>query len=251
MCRLLGWAASKPISLAGLLGEADLAAFTELSCKHGDGWGLAHAAGDGVVVQKAPDAARLSPAFAEAASDARELAMVHLRWATLGLPVCVDNAHPFTDGRLALAHNGSISPPQSLDPLLDDRVRSLLSGDTDSERFFLAILSRLPDGAADDDEIGRAYADTVRAIAGSLAFSSLNSMLLTPTRLFAVCCFDPDAEARESEPEYYRMRYRTTAGAVVVCSSGWGSGWQELGNGELLSVDRGSLTLTVSPLDLP
>lgn len=252
MCRLLGYATRTPASLAELLGERDLADFTELSCKHGDGWGVARVAeGGDLDVRKAPESARLSAEFSRTASeDATDLGMVHLRWATLGLPVVESNAHPFTDGRVAFAHNGSIAPPASLEPLLDDRARSLLRGDTDSERLFLAILSRLPDGAVTADDLGRAVAQTARAVTRDLTYSSLNSMLLTPTHLFALCVFDPAAEAREAEPDYYRLRHRSSEDGFVVTSSGWGSGWDELDNGQLLVVERSTLHVSVHDLDL-
>ncbi len=251
MCRLLGYATSAPTTLATLLGEADLAEFTELSVKHGDGWGTARAAAGGAVeVEKAPDSARRSEHFRQVAhARPADLAMVHLRWATLGLPVVARNAHPFTDGRLAFAHNGSIAPPSALDPLLTDRARQQRQGDTDSERFFLAVLSRLPEGELADDQVARAYADTVRSITQTVPLRSLNSMLLSPTQLHAVCCFDPGAQEREAEPDYYRLRYRTAPGSVLVSSSGWGSGWAELGNGQMLTIDRATLATTVRALE--
>ena len=45
----------------------------------------------------------------------------------------------------------------------------------------------------------------------------------------------------DTDPEYYRLRYRVTGDAVVVSSSGWGRDWQELANGDLLVVRRGTL----------
>jgi predicted glutamine amidotransferase len=107
MCRLLGLVSTAAVTLAGLLGEKDLAEFTELSREHGDGWGMAWAADGGVSVIKAPDAAVASSAFAHEARVHRgDLGMVHLRRATTGLEVKQANTHPFPDGRYAFAHNG-------------------------------------------------------------------------------------------------------------------------------------------------
>ncbi len=254
MCRLLGWATTTATTLADLLGEDDLAGFLELSCKHGDGWGVAHAEHDTVQVDKESAAAGTSTRFAHRAHEhASDLALVHLRWATLGLPVVHDNAHPFTDGRLAFAHNGSIAPPSALEALLDEHTRHQMRGDTDSERFFLAVLARLLSSDSehpDDDAVGRAYVETVRLIGQTVACSSLNSMLLTPSRLFAICSYDPRAEVREDEPDYYHLRYRVTPASVVVASSGFGSGWTDLHNGQLFSVDRQTLNISVQDLDL-
>ena len=77
---------------------------------------------------------------------------------------------------------------------------------------------------------------------------------MTPDELLAVCRFDPDGPLEASDmvqrdPEYYRLRYRVAPGAVVVSSSGWGAGWQELADGELLVVARGTLETSVLPGD--
>ena len=243
MCRLLGWATRRPLPLTELLGREDLDAFTELSCTHGDGWGTARSTGTGVEVVTSPDAARASDAFARWVSGTpTDLGMAHLRWATLGLPVRRQNTHPFTDGQVAFAHNGSIRPPSSLDGLLTPEVAALRAGDTDSERYFLAVLARIRDGEAP----AAALAGTVRDIAGSCEFSSLNALLLTADRLLAASVPGPEADQHASGPDYFTLRYRTTDDAVVVASSGWGSGWRELGVGELLEVDRHTLEVTVT-----
>ena len=65
------------------------------------------------------------------------------------------------------------------------------------------------------------------AIASGLAHSSLNSILVTPTHLFAVCRYDEAEELQEEEPEYYRLRYRILPQRVVVASSGWGRGGRD------------------------
>jgi len=247
MCRLLGWATGRPTSLLDLLGEEDLYDFTELSCKHGDGWGLATAGPRGIDVHKEPDAARMSDAFAAwSAAGISDLGMVHLRWATLGLDVRVENTHPFALGRFAFAHNGSIAPPESVDRLVSPEAARLRTGDTDSERYFLAVLSRVLEGATPAD----ALADTVTRLAEAGGASSLNCLLLTPDELYAVCRFDPAAKPHADEDDdYFQLRYRATEDAVVVASTGWGSDWAELGNGDLLVVRRGSLETSVVSLD--
>ncbi len=244
MCRLLGYATRTPTTLADLLGEVELQEFTELSRKHADGWGLAWATNDGVEVTKAPDAARVSPLFASISHEhLSDLGLLHLRWATLGLDVVAENTHPFTDGTIAFAHNGSVKPPSSLDALVPDDFASLRQGTTDSERYFFATLAR-----ARRMDSAEALAETVNLIASSLEYSSLNAMIASATELIAVSRFDPVAEAREAEPNYYQLRYRVTPDAVVVSSSGWGAGWNTLENGEMLVVQRGTLEVSVRRL---
>ena len=164
-----------------------------------------------------------------------------LRRATLGLDVNAGNTHPFTDGRIAFAHNGSIRPPASLDRLLSERSQRRRQGTTDSERYFLAVVQRLRDGAAPAEAL-RTTADEIAATAD---FTSLNCLLLTPDRLYAFSRYDADNPPDDDDPEYYNLRYRVTPDGVVVASSGWGRDWQELANGELLVVRRRTLECTV------
>jgi hypothetical protein len=59
--------------------------------------------------------------------------------------------------------------------------------------------------------------------------------------LLALCRYDVGAPLEDSDRGYYRLRYRVSAGGVVVSSSGWGRDWQEIANGEVLTVQRGTL----------
>lgn len=243
MCRLLGWAASSPRTLADLLGEEDLDSFTDLSRKHGDGWGVAWRSGTDLAVRKGTEAAYASPEFTRwTHSEPHDLGLVHLRWATLGLDVVPENTHPFSDGQVAFAHNGSVRPPASLDDLLTPEMRAQLTGTTDSERYFRAVLSR-----TGTDGLLEGLARTVHAIAETKDFTSLNCVLLTPDTLYAACRFDP--RKNEEEPDYFHLRYRVTDDAVVVASTGWGRDWQPLGNGELLAVRRDTLAVSVVSLE--
>ena len=81
-----------------------------------------------------------------------------------------------------------------------------------------------------------------------LPHSSLNCMLSTPHALYAVSSYDPAAEDEAEEDHYYRLHWTVRDGAVVVSSSGWGSGWDELGNDEVLAVDRATGAVSVHAL---
>jgi predicted glutamine amidotransferase len=243
MCRLLGWVTRRPTTLRDLLDEQDLRDFTELSSRHCDGWGVGRATETGAKVHKRPDPARSSRAFdAWARGHAGDLGIAHLRRATMGLHVGIENTHPFTDGRIAFAHNGSILSPSSLDRLIAPDVARLRRGTTDSERYFLALLSRMADGATPREALHETVADIER----TSPFTSLNCLLMTPGELIALSYHDPDGALEQEGPDYYHLRYRVTDDAVVVSSSGWGRDWQHLANGDLLVVRRGSLEVTVS-----
>jgi predicted glutamine amidotransferase len=241
MCRLLGFVSHQPVTLRELLGADELTEFTELSRKHADGWGFAWARDDGVEVTKAADAAYESALFAKVATEQRaELGLLHLRWATLGLELAPENTHPFADGRIAFHHNGSVKPPQALDALIPAQFAALRKGTTDSERYFLALLA-----AASEADPATALERTALRICAECEFSSLNAMTITPDQLQVINLFDPLAEGLEAEPDYYRIGYRVEAGSVLVTSSGWGSGWSYLENGEMLTVDRATCDVTI------
>ena len=115
MCRLLGYAARSPEPIAVSLGREAFDEFTSLSRLHADGWGMAwHGEGgddDVIHSERSPDSAADDTAYARLSQTALAASgLVHLRWATDGLDVDERNTHPFVDGDMALAHNGSISP---------------------------------------------------------------------------------------------------------------------------------------------
>lgn len=246
MCRLLGAVTREPTTLTALLGPS-LAGFTAMSLRHGDGWGAAWRAPDGSLdTVKGPEPAHASPAYAQALRETvSDELLVHLRWATLGLPVEARNTHPFSGGGLAFAHNGSIAPPAVLDGLLDPALAAARVGTTDSERYFLAVRSALLAGAPDPLA---ALLQTVRAVRELAPVSGRNALLLTPDALLAVC--DHSSEPPRDEPEdYFAMAYRADADGVVVASSGWvQQGWTEIPNGSVLCLERGSGRVSLHPV---
>lgn len=244
MCRLLAYASRRPTSLTEVLGAPGLAAFTALSRVHCDGWGLGWAEDDGVGVLRMPEPAHDSPEFARASQEHRaDLAVAHVRWATDDLTIDLDNTHPFTDGRIAFAHNGAVRPADALDDLVPAELQTERRGTTDSERYFLAVLA---EARRTDPATG--LAAVVQAIVdGGYDYTCLNAILVTDRELIAVNRFLPAAEAVEG-PEYYRMRYRTDSDAVVITSSGWGNGWSSLENGQLLVVQRQTLAVEIRDL---
>jgi predicted glutamine amidotransferase len=246
MCRLLGSVSRSPVTVDEVLGP-DRRAFLDLARIHGDGWGHAWTNGTGIEVRKDPGSALESTELAAlTATQAAEAAVTHLRWATLNLGVRPENTHPFTDGSVAFAHNGSIVPPSALDDLVDPELAGRREGDTDSERLFLALLSRM-EGRDPGEALTRMVEDV---LASGVGVRSLNCMLLTPSTLYAVCCYNAMSD---EDPDYYPLIYRQDGDTVVVASTGWtdSAGWSVLDNGEMLSVDRTTLRMSLSPVSTP
>ncbi|MDX6211504.1 MAG: hypothetical protein QOF82_591 [Frankiales bacterium] len=245
MCRLLGWVSDTPRALADLLTAAELAEFTELSRLHADGWGIAWYDGNGVLqTKRSQDAAYRDAAYAQAvAGIASTGAILHLRWATPGIPVQPGNTHPFVHGGHAFAHNGSIWSRDGLLDLLEEVPE--LQGDTDSELYLLALLQRVRAHGLD-----AGLRETIVDITAELTPSSLNALLLGEGALTAISCnigdsgcpgvARPDAPAEEL-PGYYDLRVRRLPGATVVGSSGWAddAAWQRMDNGTALVLPAG------------
>jgi hypothetical protein len=134
-----------------------------------------------------------------------------------------------------------------------------LTGTTDSERYLLHIMWRLERRGGD---VVAAIADTVASIGSRYAVNSLNAILLSPDKMYAISWHDParipEAELRRrgmgSTPEeiagYFHLAYRMTADALVAASSGWPQpGWTVLPNQSVLVVDRATLEMCVFSLD--
>ena len=258
MCRLLGYCAKAPASLADLLGEEGLADFTALSALHGDGWGMAWYDGADPVVAKSTGAAAAEARYADLARQPLgPLGLLHLRWATPGLAVQDCNSHPFRYGSYVLAHNGAIHPQERLGEMLPPEWERQLAGTTDSERYFLHLMGRL---AERDGDVIAAIGDTTADIARRFAPNSLNAILLGPGMLYAISWHDParipreqlrlrGVDRAEDIEAYFDLSYTEAAGAVVVSSSGWPMpGWTPVPRGHVLAVDQATQAASVIPI---
>lgn len=105
---------------------------------HTDGWGLyASNGGKEVYVRSAGEAAAEKIITALKPVRGPGQALIHLRKATVGANK-IANTHPFLSSGIAFCHNGSIRS-------FPDSRAGLLEGDTDSEKYFMRILSRMSD----------------------------------------------------------------------------------------------------------
>ncbi|WP_112467637.1 class II glutamine amidotransferase [Streptomyces triticisoli] len=183
MCRLFGLSSAPRRTYATfwLLEAPD--SLSRQSHQDPDGTGLGYYAADGTPhVDKAPIAAYEDRAFAE---DAREVEsatfLAHVRFASTG-SLDVRNTHPFEqDGRL-FAHNGVIEGLGTLDDHLGED-RSLVKGDTDSERLFALVTRETRHHGGD---VGAGVAHAARWIARNLPVYALNLVLTTPEQLWAL-----------------------------------------------------------------
>lgn len=183
MCRLFGLSSAPRRTRATfwLLDAPD--SLSRQSHREPDGTGLGRFTADGVPrVDKAPIAAYEDRAFAQEARQVESATFVaHVRYASTG-GLDPRNTHPFEqDGRL-FAHNGVV---EGLDRL-DDHLgadRSLVRGDTDSERFFALITRETRERGGD---VGAGIEAAAGWIAANLPVYALNLVLVTPDDLWAL-----------------------------------------------------------------
>jgi predicted glutamine amidotransferase len=183
MCRLFGLAAGpqRVTATFWLLEAPD--SLAEQSRREPDGTGLGWFADDGTpCVEKRPVAAYQDPEFHRRAHEVRsDTFIAHVRYASTG-GLDVSNTHPFEqDGRL-FAHNGVVEGLDQLEEHLGDE-RSLVHGDTDSERVF-ALITKETRAAKGD--VGAGIAAAARWIADELPLFALNVILVAQGELWAL-----------------------------------------------------------------
>jgi predicted glutamine amidotransferase len=183
MCRLFGLHGGRqPVRGCFWLLEAPHSLALQSRCQP-DGYGIGTFAEDGTPdVERGVSPAWQDEAFArEAKHECSRTYVVHLRYASAG-PAALRNSHPFLqEGRL-FAHNGVFEGLPELEEHLGSD-RSLVRGDTDSERFF-ALITRETRAAGGD--VGAGIEAAVGWIAERLPMFSLNLVLATPDELWAL-----------------------------------------------------------------
>ncbi len=192
MCRMFGFSAARPAAVQrSLLDEPN--ALRIQSQEHPDGWGIGYypegAAHPSVL--RSLNCAFADAEFAESAAHVSARTVIaHVRKASCG-PIALDNTHPFHHEHWLFAHNGTVSQFEAvraqLEAEIDADLRGLLRGQTDSERLFYLVLTRLRARRALDqafavDELGRevlAVAALVHGLAdaGAAGPSSLTLLL--------------------------------------------------------------------------
>ena len=263
MCRLMGFVAAEQCSAAEALGPKALEELIDLSRLHRDGWGYALSAEpDDLDVYRSPVAARVDEQVASLHEKRARAGIVHLRWASLGLPVREENSHPFVahpDGPVAFAHNGSVRDHAEIVPLLDEEQRALRRGDTDSELYFLLFLQSL----TRHPDVGDALCATVEAIRAFAPVASLNAVLLTDREFCVVHSHTgmpmPIEDLEEScgtlaevppahLEHYFDLSWSERDGVVAVAHTGLTGDWETLSPDSLLRVRREDLKVTMCAL---
>jgi len=240
MCRLLAFTSLERKSFYDVVG-ADFDKFVALSAEHKDGWGMAH---DGNILKDLKPAVE-SPELNQSASTVMtDGALLHLRLASKGITINIDNNHPFTHASTTFMHNGTIRPGNTAEQFIDEKYKGFIQGTTDSERYFYAVLSTI-----DKHGLVEGVRTTVNSIRAIADYTALNIMVQTPETLIAVCEFNDANKSEWSSEDHYELRFTKRGNDIVVASTGWGNGdWNHLDNHQMLIVDRSTLEYSIQPL---
>lgn len=252
MCRLFGMTGGEtPVSASfWLLESPDSLSVQSRREPDGTGLGIFDASGT-PNVQRWPIAAYEDRAFAEEARHVSSTTfLAHIRFASTGA-VETKNTHPFEQRNRLFAHNGVIEDLEALEAQLGD-YRSLVEGDTDSERVFALITKHIDDA---DGDVTAGIASAVAWIADNLPVYALNIILTTGTELWALrypsthrlCVLERDAgghhggrhlDASSVSGTRVRSEHLADRSAVIIASEPMDEnpGWRFMESGELLHV---------------
>ncbi|HEY1776813.1 MAG TPA: class II glutamine amidotransferase [Solirubrobacteraceae bacterium] len=255
MCRLFALSgAPRRVRATFWLLQADDSLVAQ-SHREPDGTGLGYFGADGRAhVDKRPTAAFEDLAFArEGREVSAETFVAHIRYASTG-GLTSENTHPFEQQDRLFAHNGVIGDLPKLEAQLGS-YRSLVKGDTDSERFF-ALITKETDERGGDITAGLVAA--ARWVAQELPLFALNVVLITADSVWALR-YPQTHELYVLERAPGRpLEHRGSGGTIQVHSSDpkdsavvvvasermdEEDGWRLLASGELLHVN-GSLEVS-------
>ncbi len=204
MCELFGVNSRGRLELNELLSE-----FFSHGVEHPNGWGMAFFYGNGVSLEKQPEASHKSFYLKQRLQSKVEAdkMIAHIRLATRG-DLSYENTHPFvmrdkSDRTWTLAHNGTIFDCDLLNPFAHGQ-----QGQTDSERILAYIVSRM------DAEL-----DGKKELSKQERFELLDEILgeITPENKVNLLLFD--GELMYVHTNCQNSLYRRRRGEGVVIST--------------------------------
>ena len=203
---------------------------------HADGWGVADFTPQGIRIERSTGCAWQDDAFPDAVSRASgRVVLAHVRRASVG-PVNPANTHPFTDGQLVFAHNGTVPGFDEIRPKLEQQcgaeLAATVKGETDSEWLFALLRRHLQEGILHRDSLQglaaalRATVNDVVRLCGDRAESAGLNLLVSDGTQVVVSCLRRSLFVR-----------RPPTGGFVIASEPDGEtfGWHRMGDGSIVA----------------
>ncbi len=261
---MLAVVTAEPTALSRAI-EGESEPFTALAGTHKDGWGIAYGDGPAALVRKSTAQALGDEQFDEAIDGAEGTRfMAHIRRASTGSALNMDNTHPFVDdrkgGSLVLSHHGqfAVTEPvrEALTASVQERGGRTPVGGTDSELYFGLVTAHAHAAGVSEDSPLKEWALAVQRAAAEVTAATrehtntdpeaLNTLLLTPRGLVAYQQWDESLRGKYKARDTYELRYLVDRDSdiprVLVASQGWDrSDYAPMHQGEALTVEAGTL----------
>jgi glutamine amidotransferase len=240
---MLGVVSATLRSFALLLDEAPRS-IAALSAKHPDGWGIAVGQhGNGWTVHRSLMRAADDHEFHYSSSHAKgDIIVAHVRQKTRG-DVTLENTHPFESSPWVFTHNGTVNNLDYLEANISPERRAKIQGETDSERLFAFLMTRL-DAPAKSTAVSRqAFDRELRA-----ATCELDTLTDFGTASFLLSDGDVLYAHRLGAPLYLLQRHSNTEIHCSECARSpciavttepiTDETWIPLDDGDLIRIER-------------
>lgn len=232
MCRFLAIVAARAVELQACLhvGPRSLA---ELSREHPDGWGMAlfEPRASAWEVHRGVDRALDCARFRALAAASRASVLIgHIRQKTVGR-TSLENTHPFAQGRWVFAHNGTVADVAYLASHTAPERAEEVRGETDSERLFAFLLTRL-------DEAGLAEAPASDATDRLLAATCAELRARPGIGAFNFLLSDGESTYAHRFGRSMFLLERAHGEALVASEELTAEPWSLVEEGTLLRMDR-------------
>lgn len=172
-------AAATPLTARELLCEAPRS-LRQLAREHADGWGVAMRTGDDWQIDRGTACAAVCERYATFADRETQLLIAHVRKRTVGV-TSIANTHPFRRGDFVFAHNGTVTAVAALIARSSAARLAEIEGETDSERLFAFVLTRIDDTG----DVARGIAIAVAELHALGDIGSASFLLSCGARLYA------------------------------------------------------------------
>lgn len=177
---MLGLVAASPVVTRRLLRDAPRSLWA-LSREHPDGWGVAIREGAEWIVHRGTASAQTSPDYDALVRETRARVMIaHIRQRTVG-ETSLLNTHPFRRGGYVFAHNGTVKRLAALDAQTSVDRRAEIAGDTDSERLFAFLATRVDEAG----DVERGLSEAVRELQALGELGSASFLFSCGTKIYA------------------------------------------------------------------
>lgn len=210
---------------------------------HKDGWGVAWYDANKNYLKKYTTDAYLDSRFLSLFNkiDSSDLVISHLRKMSVG-KISIKNTHPFQINNWSFCHNGTIENSDKIK--IKKSLRTRMTGDTDSERFFLGCLSNIDIKNCNAAEFRSGLKKTIKEIRKNSDYYSMCAIFSNGQKLWLVREFDAKNNLIiKGGMEKYLTIFYSTIGVkrgFVVCSQKLnvaGADWVLMKNHQIVEYD--------------